>query len=176
MSDEQRDPKGREQRAARNLTRPTQEQQGARNKQAAPDVETMMRDAAPRSVPNTLMQGIMARIADPQTLPQQQPRKSTWALALGTGVAAALLLPLLVAVSLVILVAFGTGTALSGAALGVLGLVVLLYASLTGLIGGVEQLIVALPWLFALLILIPLAWFGLWRLGKSWSGAGLDEQ
>ncbi|MEL7235927.1 MAG: hypothetical protein AAGK74_15585, partial [Chloroflexota bacterium] len=80
-------------------------------------------------------------------------------------------LPLLTLLSLGILTVFGTGSALSGFALGVISVVMFLYALVTGTISGARDLIMAFPLLPALLLLIPAAWYGLWRLGRTWRKA-----
>ncbi|MEM6281254.1 MAG: hypothetical protein AAF787_03595 [Chloroflexota bacterium] len=133
--------------------------------------ERLLRDARPRKAPSSLMDGIMAAIAEPEALPAPQPLISGRALAIGLGVAAAVALPLLTLLSLGILSIFGAGSALSGFALGVIGVVMFLYALVTGTISGARDLMIAFPLLPALLLLIPAAWYGLWRLGRTWKKA-----
>jgi hypothetical protein len=115
------------------------------------------------------MDGIMAKIAEPEALPIAQPLISGRALAIGLGVAAAIALPLLTVLSLTILTVLGTGSALSGFALWVIGLVMWLYTLVTGMVNTSQDLIINYPLILGLLLLIPVAWFGLWHLGKTWA-------
>jgi hypothetical protein len=127
------------------------------------DVDQVLQDARTRPTPspNRLAEGIMARIAARQDLPAVQPLKSGRALALGLGITAVVILPLLVALSLAILSAFGTGGALSSLALGVIGGTLALYAGLNGLVAWATQILSSYPIIFAALLLIPIALWGL---------------
>jgi hypothetical protein len=128
-------------------------------------VDGMMREARTEAAPDSLAQGILARIAQKERLPAPLPQTAGRAVALGLGITAVVVLPLLVLLSLGILSAFGAGSALSSAALAVIAVVAYLYSLLTA-----AQTVITGNWLiFALLLLIPLAWFGLWRLGQSWA-------
>lgn len=125
----------------------------------------MLREARTEAAPRSMAEGIMARIAKKDALPAPLPQAAGRAVALGLGVTAVIVLPLLVVLSLGILSAFGTGGILSGAALGVVGVVAYLYSLLT-----TTQAVIAGNWLMvALLLLIPLGLFGLWRLGRTWA-------
>ena len=127
------------------------------------DVDAMMRDSRPQAAPSSLLDGIMGRIAQPETLPAPQPLSSGRALAMGLGIGTVVVVPLLLFASIGLLTVFGTGTALSGAALWVVGLVVLLY----GALGGAASVVTANPLIIALVLLIPAAWAGLWFLGRG---------
>jgi anti-sigma factor RsiW len=110
-------------------------------------------------VPRRLAANIMAKIADAKTLPVAQPLKSGRALAVGLVLGGLAGFGLLVLLSWGLLAAFGTGTALSGLALGVVGLAVAVYSALTA----AGTLVANNPLIFLALLLIPLAAFGLHR-------------
>jgi len=131
--------------------------------------EGMLREARTRPAPNSIMDGIMAKIAQPEALPVPQSLISRRALAIGLGVVAAVSLPILTAISLTILTLFGTGSALSGMALGVIGVVMFLVTMISGTVSNAHDLIMNYPLILGLLLLIPVAWYGLWHLGKSWA-------
>jgi len=147
----------------RRLQRETAEQPAVQR-----DVDSLLQEAATRPAPRALGDSIMDRIRKKEALPQ--PTKSGQALALGLGLMAALALPLLVALSLGVLIAFGTGSVLSGIALSIVGATMLLYALLMSIISGASEIVSTYPLLFALLLLVPAAWYGLWRMGHSWAG------
>lgn len=136
------------------------------------NVDAALQDTAMQRVPNSLMQGIMERIAQPEALPTAQPLKSTRALAIGLGITAVLAVPLMVGLSLLLLSLFGTGSALSGAAIGMISVVVFLYTLLQSLLISSEAFIMSNPLIVTLVALVPLAWFGLWRIGKTWVTRG----
>lgn len=140
-------------------------------------VDGMLKEARtqPRAAPNLLAQRILAKVAQPESLPIPQPLKSGRALAVGLGVLAVVALPLLLAFSLTVISVFGTGSALSGLALSIMGGAVALYAGWNTLVASAGSLIMNNPLIFALLLLIPLAWFGLNRLGLFWQEGDAHE-
>ncbi len=127
------------------------------------NVDAVMRNDRPKAAPSSLLDGIMGRIAQPETLPAPQPLSSGRALAVGLGIGTVVFVPLLLFASIGVLTVFGTGTALSSAALWVVGLVVFLYGAMSGTVG----LVTANPLIIALVLLIPIAWAGLWYLGRG---------
>jgi hypothetical protein len=140
------------------------------------DVDGILKAApAPRqAVPVGLTDKIMARIAEPETLPIPRPLHNGRAVAFGLVLGALVGFAVLVALSLAVLALLGTSSALSGVALGVIGVAVALYAALNSVIGGAGQLLASYPLIFAALLLIPLAWAGLWRLGRSQTKGMVD--
>lgn len=131
----------------------------AREYEKLQSVDGALREARlPREpVPRRLAANIMAKIADPQALPTPQPLKSGRALAIGLALGGAAGFGLVVLLSWGVLAAFGTGTALSGVALGVIGVAVGVYSALNA--AGI--LVANNPLIFAALLLIPLAAYGL---------------
>lgn len=123
--------------------------------------EATLREARPAPAPDSIMQGIMGRIAKPESLPESQVRTSTRALALGLGITAAILIPGLLLASLWILSAFGTGSALSSAALWLVGITAAAYAGLSSLMTLSVSWLTGNPLLWALVLLIPAGALGL---------------
>lgn len=135
--------------------------QTAREYEKLRSVDGALKEARlpPKPVPKRLAANIMAKIADPKSLPTPQPLKSGRALAIGLAIGGTAGFGLLVGLSLGILAAFGTGTALSGVALGIVGVAALLYSALNA----AGALVANNPLIFAALLLIPLAAYGLHR-------------
>lgn len=134
--------------------------------------ESQLQQASTQSarVPNRMADSIMARIAQAESLPEPQTDKNQRALAWGLGLSAALVFPLLLGLSITILTIFGTTSALSGVALGVIGLALYLYTSLNALVATAGTWVAQFSFLFAALLLIPLAIVGLRRFGTCNTG------
>jgi hypothetical protein len=147
-----------------------QDTEAATDYQKLQSVDGMLKEARtqPRPAPNLLAQRIMAKVAKPESLPVAQPLKSGRALAISLATLAIVGFPILVGISLAILSVFGTGSALSGFALTIVGAAVALYAGWEALVTNAVNLVILYPIVFALLLLIPLAGFGLRRMGSFW--------
>lgn len=130
--------------------------------------DALLKEARPAPVPlpSRMAANIMARIAQPESLPVPQPYKSGAALAVGLAVGAVIGFGALVAVSVGVLATVGTASTLSGAALGIVGSAVALFAALDGLVSWAGRLLAGYPLIFGALALIPLAWAGLHLLGR----------
>ena len=112
----------------------------------------------PEPVPRRMAANIMAKIAQAEALPTPQPLKSGMALAVGLSLGAMVGFTGMVLLSWGILSLFGTGTALSGFALGVIGVAIGLYS----LFQGAGAFAANHFYLIAsALLLIPLAAYGL---------------
>lgn len=145
-----------------------QDQDANQRYQKLQSVDTALQDARlePQAVPNRLAMNIMAKIRQPEALPKSQVLSSGMSLALGLAAVMLVMLPLLLGLSLTILSTLGTASALSGLALGVLGAAVFAYGILTSWVSLASGWLAAYPWIFAALLLIPLAGFGLWRINR----------
>ena len=136
------------------------------------NVDSMMRDSRSDTAPRSLATNILAKIANAETdpLPEPEPVKSTRSFVFGLCIGTVVILPALLVVTLLAIASFGSGTALGGVALGIIGSAAYLTASLNGLISFAGQLLAQYPLLLGALLLIPLALFGLHRLEHRRNG------
>ena len=129
-------------------------------------VDTMLHDPPHERAPQRLAATIMARLAEmaEHMDPRQLSRISGLALALGLGLIAAVLLPLLLGVGWLILSVVGSAGGLTGLIQGVVGLLALIFGLFESLVQGIQTFLSANPELLLVMLgLIPVSLFWLLR-------------
>jgi anti-sigma factor RsiW len=126
-------------------------------------VDRMLRTAPHERAPQNLARNIMAKLVESLN-PQQLSRISGLALALGLSLVAGIIMPLLVAVSWLVLTAMGSAAALSSAVSQVVALLSVGITLLEAVVQQIQAFITANPGLPVLMILmIPTSVLWLWR-------------
>lgn len=129
-------------------------------------VDTMLHNPPHERAPQRLAATIMARLAEmaERMDPRQLSRISGLALALGLGLVAVVLLPLLIGIAWLILTAVGSAAGLTGLIQGIAGLLTFVLGVFESLVQGIQAFLSANPELLLLMLgLIPVSLFWLLR-------------